>query len=119
MVEKKAHTHCLFLNKDLSIKIILTICIQFLRIIPHPKTGKCYISILFYTYSLPCFNELYDFFYVSGLRATQKKVVPAEPINIFDLLTSVSLSYWIADDGSWNKVGKYVTLCTDSFTLVW
>jgi len=77
---------------------------------PHPKTGKCYISILFYTYSLPCFNELDDFFYVSG-----KKVVP---INIFDLLTSVSLSYWIADDGSWNKVGKYVTLCTDSFTLV-
>jgi hypothetical protein len=32
---------------------------------PHPKTGKCYNSIIFYTYSLPCFNELYDLFYVS------------------------------------------------------
>ena len=43
------------------------------------------------------------------------------PVNIFDLLTPirrVGLAYWIADDGSWNKVNKYVTLCTDSFTLV-
>ena len=79
---------------------------------PHPKTGKCYNSILFYTYSLPCFNELYDLFYVSPLVG--KKMVP---INIFYLLTPLSLAYWIADDGSWNKVGKYVTLCTESFTL--
>ena len=39
------------------------------------------------------------------------------PINIFNLLTPLSLAYWIADDGSWNKVSKYVTLCTDSYTL--
>jgi len=39
------------------------------------------------------------------------------PINIFYLLTPLSLAYWIADDGSLNKVGKYVTLCTDYFTL--
>jgi hypothetical protein len=45
---------------------------------------------------------------------SSKKVIP---INIFYLLTPVSLAYWIADDGSWNKVGKYVTLCNDSFTL--
>lgn len=75
----------------------------------HPKNGKSYISVVFYTYSLLCFNELYDLFYVSS-----KKVVPN---NIFDLLTPLSLAYWIADDGCWNKVGKYVTLCTDSFTL--
>jgi hypothetical protein len=62
---------------------------------PHPKTGKCYNSILFYTYSLPCFNELYDLFYVSPLG--RKKMVP---INIFNLLTPLSLAYWIADDGS-------------------
>lgn len=79
---------------------------------PHPKTGKCYNSILFYTYSLPCFNELYDLFYVSPLG--RKKMVP---INIFYLLTPLSLAYWIADDGSWNKVSKYVILCTDSYTL--
>jgi hypothetical protein len=39
------------------------------------------------------------------------------PINIFNLLTPLSLAYWIADDGSWNKVSKYVILCTDSYTL--
>jgi hypothetical protein len=76
---------------------------------PHPKTGKCYISVLFYSYSLPCFNELYGSFSVLG-----KKVIPN---NIFYLLTPFSLAYWIADDVSWNKVGKYETFCTDSFTL--
>lgn len=78
--------------------------------LPHPKTGKCYTSFIFYTYSLLCFNEIYNMFYISG-----KKVIP---VNIFDLLTPLCLAYWIADDGSWNKVNKYVTLCTDSFTLV-
>jgi hypothetical protein len=33
------------------------------------------------------------------------------------LLTPLSLSYWIADDGSWNKVNRSVTLCTDFFSL--
>ncbi len=33
------------------------------------------------------------------------------------MLTPLSLGYWIADDGSWNKPGKYTVLCTDSFTL--
>src|SRR5258708_33292389 len=73
------------------------------------KTGKCYNSILFYTSCLVYFNELYDLFYILS-----KKMVP---INILYLLTPLSLAYWIADDGSWNKVGKYVNLCTDSFTL--
>lgn len=86
--------------------------------LPHPAHNnfllrKCYTSFIFYTYSLLCFNEIYNMFYISG-----KKVIP---VNIFDLLTPirrVGLAYWIADDGSWNKVNKYVTLCTDSFTLV-
>lgn len=76
---------------------------------PHPKTGKMYTNISFNTYTLPCFNEIYDLFYESG-----KKIVPK---TIGDLLTPLSLAYWIADDGSWNKVCKYVVLCTDSFAL--
>ena len=71
--------------------------------------GKIYSSILFSTYTLPCFNELYNLFYISG-----KKVVPSITE---DLLTPLSLAYWIADDGSWNKPGKYTILCTDSFAL--
>lgn len=77
--------------------------------LPHYKTGEIYTNISFTTYTLPCFNELYNLFYVSG-----KKVIPS---NTAYLLTAVSLAYWICDDGSWNKVGRYVTLCTDSFTL--
>jgi hypothetical protein len=53
--------------------------------LPHYKTGKIYSSILFSTYTLPCFNELYNLFYLSG-----KKVVPSI---IEDLLTPPSLAY--------------------------
>nr|QVG61555.1 hypothetical protein [Rhizoctonia sp.] len=77
--------------------------------LPHPKTGKNYSSILFTTYTLACFNELYNSFYLDG-----KKIIP---VNIAELLTPLSLAYWISDDGSWNKPGRYTTLCTDSFTL--
>lgn len=62
---------------------------------PHPKTGKIYVSMTFETFTLPCFNELYDLFYVAG-----KKVIPN---NISELLTAAGLAYWICDDGSWNK----------------
>lgn len=75
----------------------------------HPKTGKIYETKKFSTYALPCFNELYNKFY--HLRV---KIIPS---NIEELITPVSLGYWIADDGSWNKVNKYLTLCTDSFNL--
>jgi LAGLIDADG DNA endonuclease family len=60
-----------------------------------------------FTYSLPCFNELFDLFYLDG-----KKIVPS---NIAELLTPLGLAYWICDDG-----GRYrntVRLATDGFTL--
>ena len=76
---------------------------------PHRRTGKVYSSIYFRTYSLPCFNELYELFYPEG-----KKIVP---LNIGDLLTPLGLCYLIADDGSCCKVRLIVTLCTESFTL--
>ena len=77
--------------------------------LPDIRTDKIYSSILFTTYTLPCFNELYIIFYLKG-----KKVIPS---NIGDLLTALSLAYWIADDGSWNKIGRYVTLSVNSFTI--
>lgn len=77
--------------------------------LPDTRNGKIYTNIYFGTYTLPCFNNLYNLFYLSG-----NKVLPS---NISSLLTSLSLAYWIADDGSWNKIGRYVTLATESFTL--
>lgn len=56
---------------------------------PEVRTGKVYSSIVFTTYTLPCFTELYNSFYIKG-----KKVIP---LNIEDLLTPLGLAYWIAD----------------------
>lgn len=52
---------------------------------PDKRTGKIYESIRFFTFSLPCFLEFYNLFYISG-----KKVVPSI---IGDLLTPMSLAY--------------------------
>jgi len=64
------------------------------------RTGKTYIGIWFNTYSLPCFNTFYDMFYLAG-----KKVMPS---NIAELLTPLSLAYWICDASairSWPPTG--------------
>jgi hypothetical protein len=39
--------------------------------LPDKKTGKVSTAIYFVTYTLPCFNELHEFFYPEGI-----KVVP-------------------------------------------
>ena len=70
--------------------------------LPDPRTGQIYSANSFTTFTLPCFNELYQLFYLSG-----KKVIPS---NIGDYLTHISLAFLICDDGSWNRVGRYVTL---------
>jgi hypothetical protein len=76
---------------------------------PDIRTGKVYRSIWFNTFSLPCFNELYKLFYFEG-----KKVIP---LNIAELLTPLSLCYWICDDGGFNKVYGSLILSTQSFSL--
>jgi hypothetical protein len=76
---------------------------------PDKRTGKVYSSIYFMTYALPCFKELHELFYVEG-----KKVVP---LNIKELLTPLSLAYWLCDDGAFDKVNRAVRLCTHSFSL--
>ena len=48
------------------------------------RTGKIYSSITFSTYTLPCFNELYNLFYLF-----RKKIIPK---NISDLLSPRSLA---------------------------
>jgi len=70
-------------------------------------TGKIRYNLSFATLALPCFNELYESFYLNG-----KKIIPN---NIADLLTSVSLAYWIMDDGSFT--GSGLKLHTNAFNL--
>ena len=73
------------------------------------RTGKIYTRVQFATFSLPCFNELYNTFYPNG-----KKVVP---YNIEQLLTPLGLAYWICDDGTFCKKHKYIRIATNSYTL--
>jgi hypothetical protein len=77
--------------------------------LPHKKTGKVYSSSYFQTFCLPCFKELFELFYPYG-----PKVVPS---SIGELLTPLSLAYWICDDGKFHKKGPGIILCTDSYSL--
>ncbi len=71
------------------------------------RTGKVYSSIYFHTYSLPCFEDLYNLFYGAG-----KKVIPQ---NIAELLTPLGLCYLICDDGCFDKTNRAVIICTECF----
>ena len=70
-------------------------------------TGKTRYNLSFTTLALPCFNQLYETFYVNG-----KKIIPT---NIAELLTPVSLAFWIMDDGGFT--GSGLKLYTNAFSL--
>ena len=73
------------------------------------NNGNLRYNLSFATLALPCFNELYELFYTS---TTGKKIIPS---NISDLLTPVSLAYWIMDDGSFT--GSGLKLHTNAFSI--
>ena len=75
--------------------------------LPDKRTGNIYTRVTFNTYSLPCFNELYNLFYFEG-----KKLIPS---NLADLLTPLGLAYLAMDDGSLNKGGGFY-FCTTNFS---
>jgi hypothetical protein len=51
---------------------------------------------------------LHDLFYPDGT-----KIIPQ---NIAEFIKPIGLAFWLMDDGYWNQVGRYVVLCTESFT---
>lgn len=72
------------------------------------RVDKTYNGLEFTTLRYPCFNEYRSLFYnIEGV-----KTIPA---NIGELLTPLSLAYWVMDDGT--KQSSGFTLCTDSFSL--
>ena len=75
------------------------------------RTGNIYKTWHFSTLSSPLFTYYYDLFY-KDLGTGYKKIIPD---NIFELLTPVSLCYWIMSDGY--KKNKGVGLATNSFTF--
>jgi hypothetical protein len=75
----------------------------------HKLTGKFYSGIWFNTYSLPCFNDLYNLFYPAGVKII--------PFQIAGLLTPCGLAYWICDDGCFCKSTRRVILATNCFSF--
>jgi hypothetical protein len=75
---------------------------------PDPRTGLIYNSLVFRTFSLPCFTEYHTMFYPNG-----KKIIP---LNIEEYLTEIGLAFWIMDDGGKNTHGDLI-LHTNSYTL--
>lgn len=71
------------------------------------RLGSPTVSLQFFTRSLPCFTELYTWFYPKG-----KKLIPS---NLYDLLTPVALAHLIMGDGEALKQG--LRLCTDSYEI--
>lgn len=71
------------------------------------RTGKTYISLNFWSKSLPDLNEFYYKFYNGKI-----KTVPLD----LTLLTPLALAHWIMQDGSKGS-SKGLYLCTDSFTF--
>jgi hypothetical protein len=70
--------------------------------------GVRHYKAVFTTRTYTVMNELYDMFYVEGI-----KVVPQE---IYHLLSPVALAHWISCDGAGIKQGGLL-LCTDGFTV--
>jgi hypothetical protein len=71
------------------------------------RKGKINWAVRIYTRQLSCFTKLHSLFYKNGVKVI--------PINIFDLLTPVSLAHWIMGDGTFAKYGTRIA--TDSFNL--
>ena len=71
------------------------------------KAGKPFYGLEFITRPLPCFIEIYNIFYVNGVKVITK--------NIYELLTPIAFTYFIQGDGGFKSKGIY--LCTDSYTI--
>ena len=78
------------------------------NMLPNKTTGKIYTRVQFNSCALPCFSELYELFYTAN-----GKIVPQ---NIAELLTPLSLAYWICDDGGFCKTRQVIYLSTNAFT---
>jgi len=83
------------------------LCQGMFRIYTLTVKGTVYYAVRFNTRSLPFLTELYNLFYVNGV-----KVIP-DALIMYYLLTPIALAHWIIGDGKWEGCG--LILCTDSF----
>jgi len=67
----------------------------------------------FQTFTLPYFTDKYNLWYTK-VEGANIKIVPN---NILNLLTPISIAYWISGDGTFDKSRNRVIICTDNFTI--
>ena len=77
------------------------------------KNSPFYKRITLVSSTLPMFNFYHSLFYK---LLDNGKFVKYIPNNIEELLTPISLAYFIMGDGTYNKTNKVFRLCTHSFS---
>jgi hypothetical protein len=82
-------------------------CSSYPRITRTTVKGIKHSALQINTRAMPCITELYNMFYVDGV-----KIVPKD---LYNLLTPEALAHWIAGNGSRGSHGVY--LQTQSFTI--
>jgi hypothetical protein len=55
--------------------------------------AKFYYEFTFQTYSLPCFTNIHNLFYLPSVSNSNTKGIKNVPVDIFNLLTPVALAY--------------------------
>jgi len=82
---------------------------QSIPFIINPRLGgKIFKGLVLKTRAYVVFKILYGKFIVDGIKIV--------PLDIYELLTEVSLAHWIMCDGSKSSNAGLV-LCTDNFTI--
>jgi hypothetical protein len=71
------------------------------------RTKNTSTSTLFATFTHPFFTDLFRLWY-HNVDGKNIKVIPA---NLANLLTPVSLAYWISSDGNYRKLSGIIVLC--------
>jgi len=84
-------------------------------LLPHHK-DKEITQYHFKTKTHPLFTALHNLWYKKDIE--KNKFIKIVPLNISEMFSSISLAYWIMDDGYFDSYGrsKTVVLCTESFT---
>jgi hypothetical protein len=79
----------------------------------HKLSGNTHSAYQLKTFTLPFFLDLHTEWY----KQVNGKFIKILPYNIGEWLTPKALAYFIACDGTYNKLRGCIHLCTDSFTL--
>lgn len=87
-------------------------CISPINKITGKEKKKVYFfQILIFPYFTSLFKEWYK------LDSYGKNIRKKVPLNVDRYLSPLALAHWVMGDGTFDKIGKRIILCTDCFNL--